>query len=127
MVLKDNTFQLSGYRLPTEFEWDNATGDLSILIEYDSTIPTFASVGDTANKTTHAVGSLMPNRFGLFDMCGNISELTIRNDALTSKSQSFRGGSVKTKLEYLRDGLQSFSATSYSIPSFGFRVSRIIN
>ena len=124
MRLRKDGLKKSGYRMPTEFEWDNATGDLHRLIEFDAAVSIFASVGDSDGKVTQTVGQLMPNKYGLFDMCGNVSEWTIRNDAFRADKQAFRGGSAVTKLQFIRDGVQSFSDTSYSIHSFGFRVVR---
>lgn len=126
MLLKDDAFELSGYRLPTEFEWDNATGELGHLIDYDSTLPICANVGDTAGKTTHIVGALFPNQFGLFDLCGNIMEWTIRNDDFTNRSQSYRGGDVTIKPEFIRVNLQNFAVADFSLNTFGFRITRII-
>jgi len=81
MQLPDDYLSRSGYRLPTEAEWQYACragaahsmnlwffgSDAALLGEY-------AWYRDTAKKRSWPVGSLKPNDFGLFDMLGNVSE-----------------------------------------------------
>ena len=95
------TWTNSGYRLPTEMEWewaamgatsDSRSGDIDIDdginkggytkgyagstevgVAFDN-IGSYAWWAVNANLTTHPVGIMLPNELGLYDMTGNVSE-----------------------------------------------------
>ncbi|MFZ2642079.1 MAG: SUMF1/EgtB/PvdO family nonheme iron enzyme, partial [Verrucomicrobiia bacterium] len=66
------------YRLPTETEWEYAcragSDDRFYSGENDADLFKAAWVGSVSNSRTHPVATLAPNRFGLFDMLGNVYE-----------------------------------------------------
>jgi formylglycine-generating enzyme required for sulfatase activity/tRNA A-37 threonylcarbamoyl transferase component Bud32 len=68
-----NQYTGKHYRLPTEAEWEYAcraggpgesAGDLEAIAWH----------GDNAGARPHPVGQKLPNRWGLFDMIGNVGE-----------------------------------------------------
>jgi formylglycine-generating enzyme required for sulfatase activity len=85
------------YRLPLETEWEYACragtqatfyfgDDRSVLPRYEWIAPQLEGF------TTKPVGRLLPNPFGLFDMCGNVAEWSTR--VPEGESGVIRGGPV---------------------------------
>ena len=73
----DCDYTANGYRLPTEAEWEyacRAGTDGPYDFAQADKLRQFAWFADNANARTHPVGEKKPNRWGVFDMSGNVSE-----------------------------------------------------
>jgi len=78
MKAKENQLQLTGYRLPTEAEWEYACRAGTLTSRYygltERLLPHYAWFLANAQNRTWPIGSLEPNDLGLFDMLGNAWE-----------------------------------------------------
>lgn len=101
------------YRLPTEAEWEYACrsgtitqwsfgNDASLLGDYAWYARNTFSVGE---PYAHAVGTKMPNPWGLFDMHGNVAEwVQDWIGVYSSSSQTDPTGPASGDFRVLRDG-----------------------
>src|SRR5262249_4070093 len=75
MTLAPNWEQRTGYRLPSEQEWEYACRAGTVSSRYfgssDDWVAKFAWYSKNSQNRTWPVGRLKPNDFGLFDMQGN--------------------------------------------------------
>jgi len=78
LVLPDDYLSRTGYRLPTDAEWEYAcragTETSRFFGENEAMLPNYAWYLGNAGDRTHPGGMLEPNDFGLFDMLGNVVE-----------------------------------------------------
>ena len=92
------------YRLPTEAEWE-------LACRAGSTTPYFwgadaAKAGDygwskeNSEGQTHPIGKKQPNKFGLYDIVGNVSEWCAKDD--TNAPAVTRGGAFTEAAEKMR-------------------------
>ena len=76
MKLASNYLRRTGYRLPTEAEWEHACRAGTVTSRYygesEELLKKYAWYTTNSAHRTWPVGSLKPNDWGLFDMHGNV-------------------------------------------------------
>jgi formylglycine-generating enzyme required for sulfatase activity len=133
-----------GYRLPTEAEWEYAcragTGSpFCTGRRLGADQANYNGTGDAPpgvfRRRTIAVGSFPPNRWGLYDMHGNVYEwcwdwyaaypITVQSDPagpVLGEERVIRGGSWNYPAKSLRSAARSHDAPNRRSGSLGFRL-----
>jgi formylglycine-generating enzyme required for sulfatase activity len=135
-------FNASGYRLPTEAEWEYAArggneGPMDYKYAGGNNVDSVAWYGGNSGNTTHQVGTKQPNSLGLYDMSGNVWEWcwdrygdyssdaqTDPTGASSGTSRVSRGGSWLDGAAYVRSANRDYATPSYRLNGLGFRLVR---
>ncbi len=142
MTIPADALKRTGYRLPTEAEWEYTCRSGTITSRYYGLSVDLVSnyAWHQANSREHAWagGKLLPNDLGLFDMLGNAFEwvqdratenapsdtLTTTEKIQTIVPRVFRGGSFFDRPGYIRSAYRNRYQPSSRFTIGGFRPSR---
>jgi formylglycine-generating enzyme required for sulfatase activity len=151
LTLSPDYLRRTGYRLPTEAEWEFAcragTETARPFGESEAWMPSYAWYLANSGQRTQPVGSKMPNDLGLFDMLGNAIEWTFQvldplenypdqhrrsvvvdNEILTPINGRIdcmlRGGSFYYDAPSLRSANRNWNRPDLRENTFGFRTAR---
>ena len=141
-----NTIQgylsVTGFRLPTEAEWEYACRAGTQTPFYngstdDNTLGALAWYSANSGNQTHAVGGKAANGYGLYDMLGNAWEWvndwygaysanpqTDPTGPVSGSSRVLRGGSLSAGLWSVRSSYRHNVAPGDAYINVGFRVAR---
>jgi formylglycine-generating enzyme required for sulfatase activity/serine/threonine protein kinase len=130
------------YRLPTEAEWEYACrAGTTTRFSTGNSLGLDAANIDGGTKSV-PVGQHAPNRFGLFDMHGNVGEWCQDyydhdyytrspaqdpcNDSGNSSTRTVRGGSFTRSGSYCRSASRSRESPTRTDATIGFRVVAVV-
>jgi formylglycine-generating enzyme required for sulfatase activity len=135
-------YACTGYRLPTEAEWEGAArcGE-DLLYAGSNSVGAVAWYASNSGGRTRAVAGLAQNDCGLYDMSGNVFEWTNDWDSIAAYSggaatnptgaasgsrRVARGGSWIYGPSYIRVAFRSSNTSDYLNYNLGFRLARTL-
>jgi formylglycine-generating enzyme required for sulfatase activity len=147
MTMAAAYLERTGYRLPTEAEWEYAcragAGTSRYFGGSEEMLPRYAWYSQNSHGHAWPVGQKKPNDFGLFDMQGSVwvwcqdrygpypevgadQALEDREDKENKDAEhrSLRGGAFYYNAVFVRSGLRNWDVPSFRINYFGFRLAR---
>jgi serine/threonine protein kinase/formylglycine-generating enzyme required for sulfatase activity len=129
MRLPDDYLERSGYRLPTEDEWEYAIRAGSVTSRFFGTAEEFLDkyAWMSANSGEHVwgVGQKRPNPLGLFDVYGNLSEwCDLGHFPRPPRYGTARGGSFRSGPRFLRSSMRPEVELDATLSITGFRIVR---
>jgi serine/threonine protein kinase/formylglycine-generating enzyme required for sulfatase activity len=150
MALAPDYLSRTGYRLPTEAEWEYACRAGTVTSRYYGTsedlLPKYAWTMHNSANRSWPVGSLKPNDFGMFDTLGNAwqwCQERYRADLAGPQGETaddhedspevgakdqrvLRGGSFVNQPVYSRSASRNGIVPTFRFWSTGFRVAKTI-
>jgi formylglycine-generating enzyme required for sulfatase activity len=150
MEMAPNYLQRTGYRLPTEAEWEfscRAGAETAFSFgEAEDLLGKYSWYLQNASDKSHPVGTLKPNDLGLFDMHGNVwqwcqnayqpypkgDSSTVHDDkdddigVITDKVLVLRGGSFSEQAPTVRSACRNNYVPAGRSLSYGLRVARTL-
>jgi formylglycine-generating enzyme required for sulfatase activity len=145
MRIPGNALQRTGYRLPTEAEWEYACRAGALTSRYHGfsveLLGAYARYAGSSGDHAWPCGGLLPNELGLFDMLGNVREWcqernynyqpgmaeSIHDDIIDESNRLDRGGSFPEFPALVRSAFRSASEPSARSLVLGFRLARTYN
>ena len=147
LVLPKNWLERTGYRWPTETEWEYAcragTTTSRFFGSLDDALPHYGCWWGNSNERCRPVGSLRPNPFGLFDILGNVGEWCFdsrldHSQPLPQDAESwwripvntervFRGATYQQMSKDLRSAKRDSANPAVGYSYNGFRIARTIS
>jgi formylglycine-generating enzyme required for sulfatase activity len=147
MRAKDKFWELTGYRLPTEAEWEYACRAGSITSRYygltEPLLGQYAWYQANSQNRAWQVGGLKPNDLGLFDMLGNalewcfdaygpypttgnnvVEDMPTTQAVQDSDRRVLRGGAFYNRLLDVRSAYRNVNAPALRSNGLGFRPAR---
>lgn len=114
-----------GYRLPTEAEWEHACRAGTTEARYGP-LDEIAWHRGNSDERIHDVGGKQPNRWGLYDMLGNVWEWCwdVYDAEVYASYRVLRGGGWFDERWSCRASVRRRSHPTYQIDDVGFRIAR---
>lgn len=144
-----DVYRCTGYRLPTEAEWEYAYRAGTVTDYYNGDMtqtecafePKLVEIGwycNNSGNTTHPVGQKLANPWGLFDMSGNVSEWCWDNWSSPYSAEAvvdpagppfnfdfvIRGGGFVSLTQEARASWRTHDDPGNTSDSVGFRLAR---
>jgi len=115
----------SGYRLPTEAEWQHACKAGTSGYRYGE-LDAIAWYHGNAGDSEHEVGKKLPNAWGVYDMLGNVWEWCwdLYDANVYGSYRVFRGGSWAEEARGCGATCRRRSHPTFRIDDLGFRLAR---
>ncbi|MFJ2111077.1 formylglycine-generating enzyme family protein [Streptomyces sp. NPDC087850] len=118
----------TGYRLPTEAEWQYACKAGTGGYRYGE-IGDIAWYADNSGGRAHEVGGKAPNPWGLHDMLGNVWEWCwdLYDEEVYGSYRIFRGGGWAESARGCGASVRRRSHPTFAIDDLGFRLARTVS